>query len=430
MNFERLPPHDVDAEEAVVGSLLVDNSVMPEVFMTLKPADFFTSQCKWIYETCCTIYENHVNITQITVAHELLSKGKLEEIGGAAYLSQLVAQCPTSVFVGDYARVVKDCSVNRQLIRVANQVAEMGYDNTDPPENLAKAYALLQRIQHDQEPPAGAKELSKEAADYYGSLRTVSAGIATGLSLLDNKLGGLLKGESIVLCGNTSVGKTSLAVQIARYIATTRKVFIASEEMTKQDLINKMVAQISGVHSELIALGNYPDERIDRMFMALSTVSSLKFHIGKVKTTAMLRSAIERYEPEFVVVDYLQKLRDRLSDSDVQRIGFIAHELTGMSKDFNVPILVLSQLHRSMEEKKNKKPRMSDLRGSGEIEESFDSVWGLWRESYTAFLENKKAEAGDTTELWILKNRLRGNRGKITLEWDQNFECYKRGYNE
>ena len=421
---DRLPPHDVEAEEAVIGSLLINADFMAEVSMILRPSDFFITDCEWIFGACKSIYENQGNIDQITVAHELSRRGKLEEIGGTSRLSQLIAQTPSAMFAGDYAKIIRDCSINRNLIMAAGKISALGFENNNPQKSISEAQSLLQKIEYNQDEPSSASELSNLAADHYGTLRLVSGGMSTGLASLDNHLGGLLPGESIILCGNTSIGKTSLAIQIARNMSRDRRVFIASEEMTRQDIINKMVAQISGVHSELIALGNYPDDRLDRMVLALGTISTLKFRVARIKTTAMLRSAIDKYEPEFVIVDYLQKLRDKPNEKEAQRIGFIAHELTGIAKDFKIPLLVLSQLHRDMEEKKNKKPRLSDLRGSGEIEEAFDGVWGLWRESYTAFLNNKEPE-GDTTELWVLKNRLRGNRGKVILEWDKNYECYK-----
>jgi replicative DNA helicase len=410
-------PFSAEAEASVIGSILIDSEVLKEI--DLAPEDFFT-QCRTIYEVMVSL---NGQVDQITVAHELQRTGKLQEIGGASYLSQIISEVPTSMNAEYYAKIVKECAINRRIMSAAHKIIAKATENGNPAETLAEAQSLISTIELPQSEIFSANELALKASDHYGSLRTRTPGILTGIKAIDDKLGGLLPGESVCLAANTSVGKTTLALQVARNISKTKKVLIDSEEMTAQSVTDKMVASISGVSTKLINLGNYTDERLGKLLDALDEVHELNLHVTRCGTTSKLRNQIEKYKPELVIVDYLQKLRDNYGTSDYQRVGFISNELTSMAKEYNIPLIALSQLHRTTGDQKKQRPMLSHLRDSGKLEEDFDMVWALYRESYFDFLEGVQASSL-TTELIVLKNRLRGNTGPCYLIWSKENEQY------
>jgi replicative DNA helicase len=416
-------PMSHDAEIAVLGSILLD----PECIRTieLEPEDFFEQQHRIIFEAMLSLDPDGIN--QVTVAEALSRKGRLVEIGGASYLSKILSEVPTSTHAEYYAEIVSRCAFNRRLISQAEKIIQIGYANEKPVDGLVQSQGLLNEISEKLmvNDNGSMRELAKRAADYYGDLRKCRPGILTGLHNLDDKLGGLQDGESTILAANTSVGKTTLALQIAANVAKEHKVIVFSEEMTRQQIINKLVASVSGISTKLINLGNYPDERFDRIHDALSELYDLNLRIEKCGTTGKMRLLIERHKPELVVIDYLQKLKDRHGKSEYERAGFISGEITSIAKEYDIPIICLSQLHRT-EKREYQRPQLNDLRDSGKIEEDFDMVWGLYRESYKNFVNHQQSD-NTITELWILKNRIRGNCGKVILNWDQEHECYKGG---
>lgn len=422
----KLPPHDLEAEKAVLGSILIDSDAF--LNCDLMPDDFYAEQNKWIFQAILNLYNGGSGINQITVAHELSRVQKLDDSGGSAYLSNLIYNTPTSLHAEYYSKIVKKCADNRRLISAAHKIAAIGYKNDDSQSGLMDAQSILLKAGTVKDELFTFDELAREAVGHYGRLRHNYPGILTGLVKYDELLGGVLPGEYLILAANTSVGKTSLATQISRYIAQTKQVLIVSLEMTRQAIIDKNVAALSGVPSKLINLGNYPPDREERILNATAQLSTLNGTVTTTANTTMkIRNTIERMKlgkgVDFVVIDYIQKIRDRYGKSENDRISFISSELANMAKDYNVAIMALSQLNRLNWGRQDKRPMMSDLRDSGSLEQDADTILMLYRESYISAQTGEKSK-DSTTELIVRKNRLRGNLGTICLDWNAYNERY------
>ena len=398
---EKLPPYDVEAEEAVVGSLLIDSDAILEVNASLKPDDFFTQQNKWVYEACLSIYERHESINQITVAHELAQRGKLEEIGGAAYLSQLIAQVPTSVHIKDYADIVSRLSVMRRLIRAASQIAAIGYEaGPDVDKAISDAEGVLFKVverrtrgdlvplrsvlakyfeETELTPVKEEREEGKEHRPY----------ILTGFTVLDNVIIGLQRSALIVLAARPSIGKTSLALNITRNAALNQKACVAlfSLEMSQDEVAHRLLSSESNISSQRVQLGNFTEDEERRILEASGILSEAPVYVDDSPQLRVIeiRSKARRLHLEhpidLIVVDYLQLIRgEGRTENRVQELSEITRSLKALAKELNVPVLAVSQLSRAVEMRVSHKPQLSDLRDSGSIEQDADVVLFIHRE--------------------------------------------------
>jgi replicative DNA helicase len=416
--------YNQEAEQAVLGSLIIDESKWYTI--DLKPEDFFIDANAKIFKAMVNL---NGRLDPITVTQELSRMNLLEEIGGAAYIYNLIAHTPTSENCGYYAGIVKEFALNRKIISAGYRIMALGQTGGKPSESLLKAQQILysvgkETIQHDT---VDITNVAKETADFLGQLRTKPMGLLTGFDRIDEKIGGIQRGEFVIIAGNPSIGKTSLALQIARNMSALYRGLIITLEMTPLALMIKMIASESGISSRVIYAGNYPDYRLDALINALGNITKHNIRINQCNTTIAIRNVVERELNDkgldFICIDYLQKIRDRHGNNENSRIGFISGELASMTKDYNIPIMCLSQLSRGNLERENKRPQLSDLRDSGSIEQDADMVWSIYRESY---FQDKKGGVieNNTTELNIIKNRLRGNTGVTYLKWEKDHERY------
>ena len=423
---EMLPPHDLEAEEALLGSILVDGEQIGRIH--LERTDFFGDGHQAIYEAMASLHERGEGIDQITVAHELHCQGKLENIGGAGYLSYLISITPTSLHAPYYAKIIRGCAFNRSLIAAAGQIAQIAYENKDPQESLSNSQSVLSSI--GKYIPTSQiwtpNDLAIEASDRYTRLRNTPVGIATGLINFDRHTGGLFSGDYTILASRPGVGKTTLALQIAKYIAQNRNVLFVSLEMLPEAVLDKLVACLVGRPARLIRRGGYTDELLDEITLSLGKLAESNLYLCRGPATTMsLRQLMERmkfsYGLDVAFVDYLQLLRDRYGPNTNERVTFISGELANMAKEFNIPLVVLSQLSRAPEGRADKRPLLSDLRESGAIEQDADLILFLYRESY---YERGVDPHGAEAELLIDKDRMRGITGKFVLYWDAHEERY------
>ena len=424
---EQLAPNNVEAEQSVLGSILVDQGQMANIELELD--DFFSESHRFIYKAMLDLYKEGGGIDQVTVAHELHKDGKLEAIGGAGYLSHLISIVPTSLHAPYYAKVVKDCSLNRRIIVGAEQIAQIGYKNEDPIESLATSQSILSalsRVMPCSElltPP----ELADKANERYKMLRNIKPGFSTGFTSLDNKTGGLCKGDYIILASRPGVGKTTLALQIAQNLAAKLNVLFASLEMMPEAIIDKLVAGFIAKPTGIVRAGEYEDILLDEIILSLGKLAEMNLYLTHgPATTHSLRQLMERmklsYGLDVAFIDYLQLFRDQYGSNANERIGYISGELAAMSKEFNIPLVVLSQLSRAPEGRMDRRPHLSDLRESGSLEQDADLIIFLYRDSY---YDRQIDPDGAETELLISKDRLRGLSGKkIALYWDQEGEKY------
>jgi replicative DNA helicase len=396
---EKLPPHDIEAEEAVVASLLVDSEAIFKVAPIIQPQDFFREKNAWAYEACLSLWQRNETINQVTVAHELARRERLEELGGIAYLSQLVADLPTAIGVEHYAGIVKRDRIYRDLIRVVGDLSRMAYEGGPDLEGvLLKAENMILSLR-------GGERLRdfihiKEVLDRYWEEAGAEGGVPsflgghvrTGFVELDTLLGGLKRSDLIVVAARPSFGKTSLVLSIARNAAKAQgaKVAVFSLEMAADQLAQRLLANESEVDSTRLRLGQHTEREEQRVMHALGLLGGLDIYVDDTPILSVMemRGKAMRLHKErgldLVIVDHLQLIhgpdRGRSSDNRVQEISFISRSLKELARELSVPVIACSQLSRAPEMRTPHIPMLSDLRESGSIEQDADVVAFIYRE--------------------------------------------------
>lgn len=386
---ERMPPHDTSAEEAVLGSLLIDPEQMEG--LELESEDFLTPKNKIIFEAMLKL---GLSIDQITVAAQLKASGCLTEAGGAAYLSHVVNQTPTSLNCHHYAGIVKRLSIHRKLIATAGNIAQIGYDSGDVEESLVAAETLLNNVKrsHGKAKTISPKERAESMLDRYTNLQSDYEKIAVPIGLVDVDReigGGLFPGELMVIGAATGMGKSTVAQNIAnRTGQKLGSVLFCSAEMTPGSLTDRDVSSITGLDVNVIRRGGYDIGTMSIIMDALGKISESQVHIFDripltvPSITLAAESLKNREDLRLVVVDYLQLLETRGKDKRYQEVGDIVYGLATTAKKLEVPFIVLSQLKRDFEARENKRPRITDLYESGKIEQAADVILFLHREAF------------------------------------------------
>ena len=402
MNGEKLPPHDLAAEEAVIGSLLIDGESIHKIVSFLREPDFYGEQNLWIYGACLSLYQRNEAINQITVAQELARQGKLESGGGAAYLSHLISICPTSLDIEDYAKIVHRLSMMRRLIDAAGQIAAIGYAaDPDADASLDKAEDALFRLRHGQS-DRGLIHIRQVLDTYFetsapgptdveGYPQEPLPYVLSSFFGLDEFLGGFQRSDLIIIAGRPSMGKTSLALSIARNAAVEQKASVAlfSMEMSRESEVQRMLSSESGVNLRRVRLGLHSEEEERRIMEATGILSETSIYIDDAPQIRMveMRSKARRlyYERgvDLIIVDYLQLIQEEgRREGRVQELGYITRSLKALARELHVPVLVVSQLSRAVEWRASHRPQLSDLRESGSIEQDADLVIFIYRDDY------------------------------------------------
>ena len=420
---ERMPPYDLEAEKAVVGSVLIDGDCIHEI-ENLSSEDFFTEQNRIVFKAMLELGQG---INQITVARHLAEQEKLEGIGGVAYLSHLVAEVPTSLHVEYYGRIVKNLAIRRHLITAGNQIANLGYSEEDPFNAFDKSTTILNKLTSTttRVKILTPHDVISRNMERYEMLRVKHAGLRTGMLNYDDKMGGLLPGEYTVIAGPSTVGKTTFARQWARNIGASHYVLWFALEMLPENLEDKDVAAFSGVSVKDIVRGRYEPETYSKMLDTFNTIEKLNIYtVSGSLTTRDIRSNMRQMLAttglSVVFVDYIQLLADKVGDGNNNvRVGYIGKTLENLAKEFRVPIVAMSSLSRAPEKRVNKRPIMSDLRDSGDLEYSADTIFFLHS---PALLDPSKEKTRYITEGIVAKNRLRGPLGRIFFRWNPKYE--------
>jgi len=443
---DRLPPHDIEAEEAVIASILVDSEAIYKVAPILQPDDFFREKNAWAYEACMALWERNETINEVTVGHELARRDRLEQIGGLSYLSRLVTELPTPIGVEHYAGIVKRDAVYRRLIEAASRISQMAYGGgPDLDGTLARSENLLLSL-------STGKRLSdfvhiRDVLDGFWEgpgLEALKGGlqgnIRTGFMDLDTLLGGLKRADLIVLAARPSLGKTSLALNIARNAAVGQnaKVAIFSLEMAAEQLVQRLLASESGVDSTRLRLGVHTEAEERRVMNALGILSAIDVYVddSAVQRVTEIRSKALRLHRDqgldLVIVDYLQLIHGtERGDNRVQEISLISRSLKELARELDVPVIAVSQLSRAPEMRSPHIPMLSDLRESGSIEQDADVVVFIYREDVyvrkedweMSHPEGSPYPAGDA-QIIVAKHR-NGPTGTIHLRFRQKLARFE-----
>ncbi|MFC1987794.1 replicative DNA helicase [Chloroflexota bacterium] len=394
MYSEKLPPHDIDAEEAVIGSLLIDGAAIYKIATFLQQSDFYHEQNQWLYGVCLSLYQRNDAINQITVAQELDRLKKLEPCGGAAYLSHLISIVPTSVDIEHYAQIVYRLAISRRLIEAAQRIETIGYEaNPDVDTSLNRAEDVLFKLRHGQSPrdlvhirqvldkyfeeatpgPTSGAEGYKEVLPY-----TLS-----GFTGLDELLGGFQHSDLIVIGGRPSMGKTSFILNIARNAAVEQGACVAifSLEMARDSLVWRLLSSETGVNLNRIRLGLHTEEEEKKIMEATGKLSEVPIYIDDTPQLRMveMRSKARRlhfeHHIDLIILDYMHLMQsDGRTENRVQELGFLSRSLKGLARELDVSVLAVSQLSRASEFRASHVPQLSDLRESGSIEQDADVV--------------------------------------------------------
>jgi len=400
LSAEKLPPHDIDAEEAVNGSLLIDGKAIYEIAIQLRPEDFYNESNRLIYRACLSLNLRDEAINQITVAQELGQQRKLETCGGAAYLSHLVSIVPTSLDIEHYARIVYRLSIMRQLISAADKIAGIGYESDpDVSSALSKAEDVLFQLRHARGSAdfIHIKNVLDEFFEAPSAADTDTEGyqpvsqILSSFATLDEFLDGFQRSDLIIVAGRPSMGKTSLALNIARNAAVEQGACVAlfSLEMAREALVLRLLSSESGVNLRRLRFGAHTETDEKRIMDATGILSEAPIYIddSPLLRVVEMRSKARRlyYERgiDLVIVDYLQLMQgEARGENRVQEISFISRSLKAIAREFNVPVIAVSQLSRAAEFRASHKPQLSDLRESGSIEQDADVVVFIYRDDY------------------------------------------------
>ena len=428
MELGKIPPHDTEAEQAVLGSMLTDKEAIISAIEILKEEDFYREDNKAIYGAILNLYNRAEPIDVITLKAELSSLGKLDAVGGLEYLAELPEKVPTTANVDKYIKIVEEKSVLRSLLRTANEIIKLGYDESQEVDLIMdqaekKIFDTIQA--RNQKGYFSIKDILvdtfTELEQLYNQKQHIT-GVPTGFSDLDYKTAGLHNSDLILVAARPAMGKSAFALNIASYAATrgNTPVAIFSLEMSKEQMVNRILCSEAMVDSNKVRTGKIDDEDWAKLAEASGTLSEAKMFIDDTPGISIMeiRAKCRKLKLEqnigLVVIDYLQLVQasNKRSGSREQEISEISRSLKILAKEINVPVIALSQLSRAPEQRPDHRPMLSDLRESGAIEQDADIVMFLYRDDYY----NEDSEKKNQAEVIIAKHRS-GSTGSVDLAW-------------
>jgi len=429
---EKLLPQNIEAECGVLGSIIIDPEAIVQVSDFLHPDDFYRDAHHTIYEVILQLYEEHEPADFITICDELERRNKLEEVGGASYITSLINQVPTSGNVEFYGRIVERTAILRRLIHAAGQIAAIAYEEGDADIALDRAEQLIFQISQ-RHARSDFSHMRDILAEYMNKLDQLHerhgsiVGVPTGFTDLDRLTGGLQKSDLIVLAARPGIGKTSLAMSMAHNAALKyhNSVAFFSLEMSKDQLAQRLLSMDSGIDQQRLRTGRIEEEEWERIVYAMDTLSEANIWIDDTAsiTPLEMRSKSRRIHAQhgidLIIVDYLQLMQATIggkrNENRVQEISEISRSLKGLARELNIPVLALAQLSRAVESRQSKVPQLSDLRESGSIEQDSDIVMFIYRDD----IYNSESEKKSIADIIIAKHR-NGPVGEISLYFQAN----------
>ncbi|MCK5616912.1 replicative DNA helicase [Candidatus Pacearchaeota archaeon] len=433
----KVPPHSKEAEQSVIGSILMDKEAIVKIADLIKGEDFYYEIHKLIFEVILDLYNRHDPIDLLTVANLLEERKQIDTIGGPAYLAELTSSVPTSTHVFKYAQIVKNKSTLRKMIKAGNVISGCGYSEDENIEELLntaekEVFGISQTFLKDRFihiKDVLDKRYEEFAILHHADEKDKVKGIPTGYTALDKILSGFQPSDLIILAARPSMGKTALALSIAQKAAiesnNKKTIGIFSLEMSKEQLVDRMFCSILGVDSWKLQHGKLSDKDFQNMGSAMDKLNQAPIYIDDsvgmsiVQLKAKARRLQMEHGLDMIIVDYLQLMstgNQNYQSNRVQEISEISRTLKALGRELHIPIIALSQLSRAVELRNPKIPQLSDLRESGAIEQDADVVMMLYRKDY--YEENLTEEEMGVTEVYIRKHR-NGPIGKADLRFDK-----------
>jgi len=425
--MNRVPPQNIEAEQSVLGSLLLDKDAIIKVVDMLSPEDFYKEAHGMIYKAVLALYEKKMPIDVVTLTDQLEKEGILAEVGGASYLTTLVNSVPSATRVVHYASIVQQKAILRRLIQAASNTLELGYQEDKELEFILdeaerNIFSVSKKFLKQAFVPV--KEIladSFERIDRLHKHKGLLRGVPTGFDELDNLLGGLQPSDLVILAGRPSMGKSSFVSSLILNAATIAKTPVGffSLEMSKEQVVDRFLCAQAGVDSWKLRTGNLDEDDFPRIGYAMGVLSEAPIFIddSSALTPIEVVTKARRLQSEhglgLLVIDYLQMMHAsgrRAAESRVQEVSEISRALKGLAKELNVPVLAVSQLSRAVEQRPSHIPQLADLRESGSIEQDADVVMFIYREDYY----DKDTERKNITDILIKKHR-NGPIGQVEL---------------
>lgn len=428
MDIGKVPPHDIEAEQAVIGSMLTDNDAVVASAEKLKDNDFYREDNRAIFTAMMNLYSRAEPIDLITVKAELESMGKFEQVGGYEYLSQLPEKVPTTANAAKYIKIVEEKSILRNLIKTANEIIELGYDPTEELEDIMEgAEKRIFNIMQDknQKGYAAIKDVLVESftqlEELYNRKQHIT-GVPSGFADLDYRTAGFHGSELILIAARPAMGKSAFALNIATNAAVRAKtpVAIFSLEMSKEQMVNRILCSEAMVDSNKVRTGKLEEDDWGKLAETIGPLSEAEIYIDDTPGISIteIRAKCRKLKLEkqigMVVIDYLQLIQgtNKRNGSREQEISEISRSLKILAKELEVPVIALSQLSRAVEQRPDHRPMLSDLRESGAIEQDADIVMFLYRDDYY----NEDSDKKNIAEVIIAKHR-GGSTGTVDLGW-------------
>lgn len=391
----KMVPSNLEAEQAVLGALLIDPEAIIKVVPIIRAEDFYLEKHAWIYEAIYALHERREPIDFLTVVAELERNEKLNEVGGAAYITALINAVPTAIHVETYAHLVERLSTQRRLIAAAGDIAGIAYDaSEDIDATIDHAEEIIfsvaqRRMTRDMIPMRIAVDQFMDRLDYVQRHQGELLGVPTGFTDLDKLLGGFQPSDLIIVAGRPGSGKTSFALSIAEHAASVshKKIALFSLEMSAEQLVQRLVASMGNLDSQSLRLGKISDADYPRLIKATGELSEMSIFIDDsaaitpIEIRAKARRLQSEYGLDMIVIDYLQlmTIRGRI-ENRVQEISQISRQLKELARELHLPVVALSQLSRAVEARDDHRPQLADLRESGSIEQDADVVIFIFRE--------------------------------------------------
>ena len=432
MELGKVPPHDIEAEQAVIGSMLTDTDAVTSAIEVLKAEDFYREDNKEIYEAILNLYNRSEPIDIITVKAELESMGKFEQVGGLEYLAELPDKVPTTANAMKYIKIVEEKSTLRRLIKTANEIIELGYSPTEEVDDIMEnAEKKIFNIMQDKN-QKGYSPLKDVLVESFTKLEELYnrkqhiTGVPSGFIELDYRTAGFHGSDLVLIAARPAMGKTAFALNIATYAAVKANIPVAvfSLEMSKEQLVNRILCSEAMVDSNKVRTGKLEEDDWTKLAEAIGPLSEAEMYIDDTPGINIMeiRAKCRKLKLEknigLVVIDYLQLIQgtNKRGGSREQEISEISRSLKILAKELNIPVIALSQLSRAAEQRPDHRPMLSDLRESGAIEQDADIVMFLYRDDYY----NEDSEKKNIAEVIIAKHR-GGSTGTVELLWLGNY---------
>ncbi|MET0779261.1 MAG: replicative DNA helicase [Candidatus Saccharimonadales bacterium] len=431
-------PQNLEAEASLLGAVLIDADALVKIADVISIDDFFDARHQHIYEAIVALYDRRSPIDVLTLSDQLKTSGFLDMIGGPSYLTELTNFVPTATHVEQYAEIVAQKAMRRRLIKTSKDLTELGYDESKAlKELIEEAESRLFQVsqQHVKQSVVSLEAILADSFDRLDELHKDNSkirGIPTGFKDLDNVLAGLQRSDLFILAARPAMGKTAFALNLAHNVALQAKesVLFFSLEMSKEQLVDRLLSMESGVDAWALRTGNLTDQDFEKIGQAMGTLSEAKIYIDDTPGVSVsdMRTKARREAHQhglgLIIVDYLQLMsggsRFAGSDNRVQEISEISRGLKGIARELNVPVIALSQLSRSVESRTPQIPQLSDLRESGSIEQDADVVAFVYREEYY----NPETENKNITTILIKKHR-HGATENVDIYFDRDKQRFR-----